>query len=110
MEFAIICILLALLLFRSGGAVKRRAARFRLNLTCDAEAVLAIERLKEATGLSDAEVLKHAIALYEWSRVHCATGYTVGSFKEGLPAREVTLPFALPPPPPSSSSSSSSIS
>ena len=53
-----------------------------------------IEQLKAASGhKTAADVIRNALALYEWARRENEAGRVVGSFQEGRPVREVLLPF-----------------
>lgn len=66
----------------------------RLQLVIDDNAVKVLKRLEtECNASTMSEVVRHAVALLEWARVQNANGYTVGALKDGVPVREVVLPF-----------------
>lgn len=65
-------------------------------LTCDDRAHETLFHLaRESDASSIAEVLRSALGLYDWAREKHAQGLTVGSFKDGEPARELLLPFRV---------------
>ncbi len=69
----------------------------KLQLTLDENAYNTLLRLEgDSNASSMAEVLRNAIALFDWARVQEQEGYTVGAFKEGALAKEVVLPFSKP--------------
>lgn len=66
----------------------------KLQLTVDERAYQALVRLAEDSDASSlAEVIRNAISLLDWAKIQTEEGLTVGAFKEGLPAKEVVLPF-----------------
>ena len=65
-----------------------------LNLLLNKQASDTLDLLVEASNAScDAEVIRNAIALFNWAREQMAKGLTVGAFKDGVPVTEVILPF-----------------
>jgi len=69
----------------------------KLQLSLDENAYNTLLRLeKDSNASSMAEVLRNAIGLFDWARVQQQEGFAVGAFKEGVPAKEVVLPFAKP--------------
>jgi hypothetical protein len=73
------------------------ARKRKLQLTLDENAYNTLSRLGEDSNASSlAEVIRNAIALFDWARAQEQEGFKVGAFKEGAPAKEVVLPFARP--------------
>lgn len=66
----------------------------KLQLTVDDRTYRMLLSLQEASGASSmAEVIRQAVTLFDWARFQQDEGFTVGAFKDGVPAKEVVLPF-----------------
>lgn len=72
--------------------------RKKLNLYLDGETVETLDRLESALDApTKAEVIRYAISLLHWAHVQMCNNLTVGSWNDGVPAREIIIPFKKPP-------------
>lgn len=67
----------------------------KVQVYLDDETLAALSVVQRASGATSiAEVLRSATGLLHWAYQQVEQGYTVGTFKDGFPAKEVVLASA----------------
>lgn len=68
------------------------AKKKRVQVNFDEGVMETLERLqKDLDSTTAAEVIRKAIGLLDWAVQQVEDGYCVGSFKEGMPHKEVVI-------------------